>query len=202
MNVWAGIGRAGVRAIDLVLQRHYHIFAFTDDPTCILKIAPTVGARDVLLGDGTRVARGEPILELHFWNERLPALPRGGATLEWGIDLAQHARYSLRLLATFLAREPRFDSIRALHSELGLLEPNQFPEVRRLVEHLGFDFRTGDAPGCRVWKYAFWQNLFSWWLMWAFNPASLQGKHFNEIARGELWISRARFMEKFKGGGS
>jgi hypothetical protein len=34
--------------------------------------------------------------------------------------------------------------------------------------------------------------------MWTFNPASLQGKHFNEMARGELWISRTTLMRKFK----
>ncbi len=192
------IGRAGVRAIDSALQGYYRVFPFTDDPACILKIALTVSAHDVVLREGVRVARGEPILALHFWNERLPALPHHGATLQWGIDFARRARYSLRLLAVYLTREPRFDSIRALHGEFGFLEIDQLPEMRALVEHLGFEFTTGDAPGWRVWTYAFWQNLFSWWLMWAFNPASLEGKHFGEIARGELWLSRAVLMNKFQ----
>jgi hypothetical protein len=199
MTLFANIGRAGVRAIDLALQRHYRLFLFSDDPACILRVAPTVSARAVTLRDGTGIVRGEPILELHLWNERLPALPRDGATLAWGVDFARRTRYSLRLLADYLADEPRFDSIRALHAELGFLELDQFPEMRTLVEHLGFEFVVDDAPGWRVWKYAFWQNIFSWWLMWTFNPASLVGKHFGKMARGELWLSRATLMENHRG---
>ena len=197
MNPFAALGRAGVRTIDLTLQRYYHIFEFTDDPACILRLARSVSAHDLALSDGTRIARGEPVLELHLWNERLPALPRGGASLNWGIDMTRRARHSLGLLAAYLAGESRFDQIRALHGESGFLELSQFPEMRTLVEHLGFDFVTGDAPGWRVWKYTFWQNLFSWWLMWTFNPASLHSKRFHEIARSELWMSRAMLMKNF-----
>ncbi len=197
--MFAHIGRAGVRVIDLALQRHYRLFLFSDDPACILRVAPTVSAHDVMLHDGTRVAHGEPILEMHLWNERLPALPHGGATLAWGVDFARRTRYSLQLLAYYLAREPRFIQIRALHAELGVLELGQFPEMCALVEHLGFEFVVGDAPGWRIWKCAFWQNLFSWWLMWTFNPASLEGKHFGKMARGELWLARATLMGNHRG---
>jgi hypothetical protein len=198
MNPLAAFARGGVRAIDLALQRYYHVFEFTDDSACILRVARSLSARDIELSDGTRIARGEPVLELHLWNEQLPALPRDGApSLTWGIEMTKRARHSLRLLAAYLARAPQFDHIRALHGEAGFLELDQFPEMRVLAERLGFDFVPGDAPGWRVWKYAFWQNLFSWWLMWTFNPASLRGKHFDEMARSELWMSRAVLMEKF-----
>ncbi len=197
MNLLAALGRAGVRAIDLALQRHYHVFEFTDDPQCILRVALSVNARDFVLSDSVHIARGEPILELHFWNERLPALPRHGASLGWGIEVARRARYSLCLLAEYLACKPRFNPVRALHGESGFLEVGQFAEMRTLIEHLGFDFVSGDVPGWRVWQYAFWQNLFSWWLMWTFNPASLHSKHFNDIARSELWMSRTKLMKKF-----
>lgn len=118
-------------------------------------------------------------------------LPREGATFAWGIDFTQRARRSLRDLAAFLAREVRFASIRALYAETGFLEFGQFGELRALAGRLGFDFRAGDAPGWRFWQYAFWANLYAWWLMWTFNPVSLRGKHFAEIARGELWMARA-----------
>lgn len=194
----ANFSRAGVRAIDLALQRHYRLFLFSEAPACILRLTPTVSARAVTLRDGTGVARGEPILELHLWNERLPALPRNGATLTWGVTFVRRTRYSLRLLADYLVREPQFIQIRALHAELGFLELDQFPEMHRLVEHLGFEFVVGEAPGWRVWRYAFWQNVFSWWLMWTFNPASLAGKHFGKMARGELWLSRAVLIQKYQ----
>jgi hypothetical protein len=200
MTMFANVGRAGVRAIDLALQRHYRLFLFSDNPACVLRVAPTVNAHVVTLRDGTLVARDEPILEVHLWNERLPILPRDGATLAWGVDFALRLQYSLRLLADYLAREPRFIHIRALHAELGFLEVDQFPEMHTLVERLGFEFVVGDAPGWRVWRYTFWQNVFSWWLMWTFNPVSLEGKHFAKMGRGELWLSRATLIHRYRGG--
>lgn len=197
MNPLATLGRTGVRAIDLALKRYYHVFEFTDNPQCILRIALSVNAHEFVLSDGVQIRRGEPILELHFWNERLPVLPHRGASLEWGIEVAKRARHSLCLLAEYLACEPRFNSVHALHGESGFLEAGQLSEMRALVEHLGFDFVPGVEPGWRVWKYAFWQNLFSWWLMWTFNPASLHGKQFNNIARNELWMSRTTLTKKF-----
>ncbi len=199
--MWGTIGRRGVRLIDRALQRRLQLSLISDDPACILRIAPGVSARAVTLRDGARIARGEPILELHFWNERLPALPPGGATLAWAVDVARRAQYSLRLLADYIEREPKFNSIRAVHAEMGFLEGEHLPEMGVLVEHLGFEFLAGQAPGWRFWKYAYWENLFSWWLMWTFNPTSLTGKHFAKMARSELWLSRATLMRNFQSPG-
>ena len=69
--------------------------SFTDDPACILRVALSVSARDIVLNDDVRIARGAPVLELHFWNERLPVLPRRGASLEWGIEAARRALFAL-----------------------------------------------------------------------------------------------------------
>jgi hypothetical protein len=33
--------------------------------------------------------------------------------------------------------------------------------------------------------------------MWTFNPASLAGKLFTHIRRGELWMTRARLTQQF-----
>ena len=62
----------------------------------------------------------------------------------------QDARYSLCLLAEYLACKPRFNPVRALHGESEFLEPGQFPEMRALVKHLGFDCVAGEEPGWRV----------------------------------------------------
>jgi len=197
VNTVSALGRAGVRAIDFMLRRHYRVFIYDADPACILRLSPAACNRDLTLGDGTRVARGDALLILHLWNERLPLPPRDGVTLAWGIEFARRARQSLRALAAYLEREPRWDSIRALRGEFGFVELSQFAELRRLVERLGFDFVSSVAPGWRFWTYAFWANLYSWWLMWTFNPTSLRGKHFAEMARGELWMSRAGLMKKY-----
>ncbi len=109
--------------------------------------------------------------------------------------MLRRMRYSLRLLAVYLAHELCWDGVNALHGTDGFLEMEHADEMRTLVEHLGFEFMIRATPGWNAWRPAFWQNVFSWWLMWTFNPASLKGKNMNKLARGELWISRAGLMQ-------
>ncbi len=195
MTLTAVAARLGVRAIDAALRHHYRIFAFSDDPACILKIGPAVCSRDMTLCDGTHLVRGEAILELHLWNERLPPFPPAGPMVAWSVQMLRRWRYSLGLLAAYLAHASRWDNVQALHGTVGFLEMEHAGEMRTLVEHLGFEFIVGETPGWKIWRPAFWQNLFSWWLMWAFNPASLTHKRIRDLARGELWISRAALMQ-------
>ncbi len=195
MNIAAAAARFGIRAIDTALQHHYRIFSFSDDPACILKIAPAVCARDVVLRDGTHIERGEAILELHLWNERLPHLSSTGPTLAWSVEMLRRTRYSLRLLAACVAYESHRDGVNALYGSVGFLESAHAREMRTLVEHLGFEFIASETPGWNFWRPTFWQNVFSGCLMWVFNPASLKGKHVSKLARGELWISRAGLMQ-------
>jgi hypothetical protein len=199
MNPLAVAGRAGVRTIDRVLLRYYRIFPYSHNPQCVLRLSAGRSSRELALSDGTRVARGEPVLILHFWNEHIPASPREGLTLAWSINFFQRVQLSLRELALFLEDAPQFDSVHVLGSEMGFLEFSRFPEMEHFLQRLGFDFIPGEAPGWRIWRYAFWANLFSWWLMWTFNPASLRGKHFTQMARSQVWISRARLTTKYGG---
>ncbi len=186
-----------VRVIDRVLTAHYRIFAFTDDPACVFRLGPARAPRPMVLADGTCLARNEPLLEMHFWNERLPVFDALGATAGSGLALARSIRRSLFLLAGFLSSAPEYAPVRALHAEIGFLQASEFPQLRRLAESLGFDFAAAAPPGPRFWKRDFWANFYSWWLMWAYNPASLRGKHFFRMARCEVWLSRAALMERY-----
>lgn len=120
-------------------------------------------------GDGTHLSPGDPILELHFWNERLPTPRKKDAAIQWGLDFLRRLRSSLDLLAVYVNPTPRSGSVAAIHAEIGFLQASQPQELYRLAHHLGFELRTGEAPGFRFWKYAFWQNVFSWWLMTIFS---------------------------------
>ncbi len=43
----------------------------------------------------------------------------------------------------------------------------------------------------------FWENFYSWWVMWAYNPVSAKSHHMLDLQRTEFWISRERFLEKY-----
>jgi hypothetical protein len=42
-----------------------------------------------------------------------------------------------------------------------------------------------------------WQNLYTSWLMWAFNAVSLRDKRITAMTHCEFWISRCAFMERY-----
>src|SRR6185295_2051517 len=78
-----GVARRGVIAFDRWLRRRQGIFEFSTHPDCILLAGLKPAAADIALPDGGRVVRGQPILDLHLWNERAPQLPADGPALEW-----------------------------------------------------------------------------------------------------------------------
>ncbi len=197
MSTDGGFRRWFVRMIDRALLRHYGIFTFSEAPECVLRLGRTHASQTVTLHDGTCVAQNDALLEMHFWNERLPVMDATGATPMWGLALARDIRASLFLLAEYLSRAPAFQSVRALHAEIRFLEASQFAQLRPFVESLGFDFTAETPPGPRFWKGAFWANLYSWWLMWTFSPGSLRGKRLFNMARCELWLSRAVLEGKY-----
>jgi YkoP-like protein len=194
---FSSIGRAGVRAIDRILCWYYGVFEFTSDPTCIMRLSRGRSPRDVVSADGTRIQKGDALLVLHFRNEQI-AEALGDVSLGWGLVFARGARQSLRLLAEFLPTRRAFDNVRAIYADFGFLQDDRMGQMRRLTTRLDFDFILRERPGWDVRRRAFWDNLFSWWLMWTYNPASLTGKSFAHMRRCELWMPRARLMARYQ----
>jgi hypothetical protein len=195
----ARIGRAGVRAIDRQLRAHYRVMEYSASPDCLMRIAPGRSPHTMDLADGTHIERGAPVLNLHLWNEHLDAFALDAASLQWGVSFARAIRKSLRELAAFLSHHPEH-AARALYGELGMLECSQLAQAQRLVARFGFELVAAEPPGYNFLRYAFWQNLFSWWLLWTYNPASMKGKHFARLCRCELWMSTARLFEWYGDG--
>ncbi len=195
--MFSSVGRAGVRVIDNILSRYYGVFEFTSDPACILRLSRSRSPRDVTLPDGRRIQKGDALLVMHFRNEQLTAAQRGGVSLGWGLVFARGTSHSLRLLAEFLATRHEFHNVRAIYADFGFVQEDRMEQMQRLTTRLGFDFIPRERPGWDVRQRAFWDNIFSWWLMWTFNPASLAGKSFTHIRRAELWMTRARLMQKY-----
>jgi hypothetical protein len=95
-------GRVLVVQLDHLLRRVYGVSEFPNDARCILRVALARARSDLTLSDGQSIRRGDLVVELHLWNERVPQTPPAGADLAWG--RAFHAGFlgSLRLLATYI----------------------------------------------------------------------------------------------------
>ena len=189
--------RAMVLGLEGLLRRQGGVREFTPDEECILRIAFTAYQKDFELPDGTKVRAGDRICELHVWNEHIPPMPLEGPDLRWGLRFYRLAVRSLRRLAAYIAVDELQDIV-ALGGQMAFLEKDGSPVLASVAAQLGFDIVNLTAQGGRWRRFThFWENIFSWALMWAFNPASLRGKRFLRLQRYRLWMSRRTLLQRY-----
>ncbi len=196
----ARIGRMGIQGIDWILRRYYGVYPFTDREGCILRLAWGRSREERQLSDGTRIQPGDPLVHLHLWNERLRDLPQDRGSLGWGRQLMRMMVSSLSMLAAHLNEIEGGPSVVALSGESGLLTDLRAAKVVAIP--LGFDVVLKEPPGLRVWRRAFWDNFYSYLLLWAFGPASMRGKRLASLNRVVIWMSRERLFERYGRGPS
>jgi hypothetical protein len=189
------IGRAAVCGLDVLLRRLYHVWEFTQDESCILRIALGRSTRELVLSDGTRIEKDEAVGELHLWNEHIPPMDKEGPSLEWALRIYRLWQASFKELAAYLEDEPQFAGVRAFRGEAAFFEKSL--EGNALFERLGFDLVRVDRRSKLKRFGEFWENLYAWWLIWTFNPGSLRRKDFLRMERAQLWISRRALMERY-----
>jgi hypothetical protein len=184
-----GLARRGVIAFDRWLRRRQGIFEFSTHPGCILLAGLKPAAADIALPDGTRILRGQPILDLHLWNERAPPLPADGPAFEWLAAFDSAFRLSLAQLASHLDRHPELAKVQALRIETAFGRPDG--DMERVGRRYGFAaVRRPEAPSLGRRIHWFFAGFLFLALTWAYNPASLKGKRFRR-QQDEFWMSRA-----------
>ncbi|HZS81359.1 MAG TPA: hypothetical protein VFA50_00695 [Stellaceae bacterium] len=192
-----GMLEGAVRGLELVIRRALHIYEFTADRECIFRLGLTVAEDEVTLGDGTEIVPGDPILELHLWNEQLPAIPREGPRIAWGLVMRDRALHSLRLLAAHLRDDGAYPGVKALRGEAAFTSRIGRRQMVRVARRYGFEMFQGNTPLHRRFRF-FWENFLIWGLVWAFNPGGLRGKSLIK-ERFELWISREVLVSRYAG---
>ena len=153
------------------------------------------GVPHTLALPGCQVRMGEPVLLLHLWNERLPPIPPTGPTLAWAVLFGHLLVGTFQSIARQIALDPRLTHVRAVGGAMALLPMDERAGSVRLMQRLGF---TVFPYHCRWGAFGeFWENFYSWWLMWAYNPASLSGRRLSRLHRSEVWMSIAEFMRRY-----
>ncbi len=185
-----------IRFFDAILRRRMRIVEFCADRQCIFRLAVVRASEELSLRDGTRVAPGDTVGELHFWNEHLPEIPRDGPGLCWGIAMRRQLRHSLCRLASEVRSNPAYRDIRALQAAIGFTGGlGRARQVARLAAQLGFEVRESRRRG-PAWLHDIPQSLFVWGLIRAFNPGALRRSPLIRY-RHELWISRAHLLGRY-----
>ncbi len=188
--------RALVRAFDRFLCRATGVFEFCDGPECLLRLQWARAPRDLVLSDGTRVRAGAPVLMLHLWNEHLPRPGADGPDFRWAARVYPMLTRSLEAVARWLAERPAVQRVEAIGG-ITVLAFSADGRPTPLIQHLGFDvFPYRRALG-RFGE--FWENFYTWAIMWTFNPVSLRGRSLLRLRRAEIWMSREAFLRRYGG---
>jgi hypothetical protein len=141
MPAWV---RTAVFGLDSWLCRLTGVYEFSSDPQCLFRIQCVRLDRPVALTDGTRLAAGDTVLELHLWNEHVPRMRHCGPTLAWACHTDRVMRRSLAELAAYLATQPRLQDIGALFADMRVNGSSQSGRAARLLARYGFEAVPGD----------------------------------------------------------
>ncbi len=193
----ARLARWFILGIDTVQRRRHHVYEFDKEPQCMLRISRCQSHEERVLSDGATVRRGDPIIEFHYWNERVPLMGPAGPDLAWGLRFYRSACRSLEDLARYLCCTPGFDDIVALRGETAYASSEGLERYRIFFRRMGFDFVVL-PPTAGLEKVAlFFMNLYVWIIIWVLNPASLRGRMLVRAQRSEMWISRSALLNRY-----
>lgn len=182
-----------IRAFDGFLRRQYGVFEFDDDPHGILRGQFSIASQDLIVA-GRRIAAGSPVFYLHMWNEHIPAIPQSGPDLAWAARFYSPLIPSFRKLARLLKTDPVYAGIEALIG-VTVLVRDDAGSINKLFVRLGFSIMPYRNPLGRFGE--FWENFYAWWILWAFNQASLRSHHLFRMRRSEILISREDFLHRY-----
>jgi hypothetical protein len=185
-----------IRSLDGLLRRLRGIFAYWDHPQCMFRVRLSRADQPLPVPGGT-VPAGARVLELHFWNEHMPRIPPEGMTLTQAARMHRMLIQSLRVLAGQISSEPRFRGVRAVGGVTVLVVAGGTSGAEKLLERLGFRLTPYRSPLGLFGE--FWENAYTWALMWAYNRASLKGRRLLELERTEIWMSVTDFLERYGG---
>jgi hypothetical protein len=189
--------RQVIRGVDARLRRSIGIVEFDRSDDALVRIAVARADREIELSDGTRLRPGEPVLELHLWNEHLQPLPPEGPTLRWAVATRRQLARSLARLAAYVLAAPELDGVKALCMKPAFGSRSLARDLGWLVAKHGFESLAERGKPARRYDMHRWLDSFWLWLLtWAFNPLSLRGRRFRRT-RQEFWTSRARFVALF-----
>jgi hypothetical protein len=133
---WLG---SSVFRLDDWLRKFQHVYEYSDHPACLFRIQRAKAAADVKLADGVRVRKGDPILNLHLWNEHMPRLDPGGMDFKWARLIGREIAASLERLAAHMAENLSYDDIVALRAEMRFGTAEQNVRIVRLSTRYGFE---------------------------------------------------------------
>ncbi len=183
-----------VRAFDRFLCRLHGVFVFWDDPDCMFRAELARARHEIVLPEAV-IPAGEKVLLIHFWNEQMPQISLKGPDMALALRASRMIVRSFRVLARLMCSDPRMDGVQALGGATVLFAAGDESGAEKLFIRLGFTMFPYRSPLGRFGE--FWENFYTWSLMWAYNAVSLRQRRLVALHRTEAWMTADRFLRKY-----
>jgi hypothetical protein len=186
--------------LDRRLRRWQSVVEFTHDPACILRIRVGRLDRDFVLADGTAGRVGERFIDLHLWNEQVPAMPKEGASIAWARQMSLCFQHSLRQLARYLASRSDLDDISLLRCTMEFAGRERDDQMVRLIGRYGFEL-VPSATTVTLGESArrLGENIFISLIVLARNRVALRRDTLRR-GRTRVFMSRKVLEQRYGGG--
>jgi hypothetical protein len=186
---------AFIRLFDSWVRRAAGVFEFCDESGCLLRLRVARAGRSLSLCGSFRLAPADQVLELHLWNERIPPMPADGPDLAWASQTLRMFLTSLKRVAGWMSCDPRAVGLRAVRGTSILLFPGGSSSGVYLMERLGFEIFPYHHPLGAFGE--FWENLYSWTLIWAYNRPGLHDRSFLATRRTQVYMPAQEFLRRY-----
>ena len=185
-----------VRRLDAWVRRRQGFIEFSESPTCMLRVVVTRADRELRLSDGAVIRPGETIIDIHFWNERLPKASACQG-LGWGGRFGRALMRSFVDLAAAVDTDPRLAGAVAIRGRLAFANGRNREEMGRFGQWFGFESIEDIGPlPLRRRLHDAAEDLWLLALTWTFNPGSLRSRRMVR-RREDLWISKAKLIDRY-----
>ena len=183
-----------IRAFDGFLRRTEGVFEFSQAADCLLRLRVT-HSKHALTLPGVALPAGATVLELHLWNEHMPPMPAEGPDMAWAARTTRMFVDSLYAVGQYMKQEPRLLSVQAVGGVTVLVVPDGNPAAANVLRRLGFHILPYRN---RLGRFGeFWENFYTWWIMWTFNAVSLRRRGLMGMRRTEMWTPAVEFIARF-----
>jgi hypothetical protein len=105
---------------------------------------------------------------------------------------------TFRVLAREMRHDPRMDGVQALGGATVLFAAGDGSSGEKLFTRLGFTVFPHRNPLGRFGE--FWENFYTWALMWAYNAVSIRQRQLLALIRTESWIASDDFLRRYDTG--
>lgn len=190
--------KSTVRKLDALLRYAQHIEEFASDDDCLLRISLHEVAQEIVLNDQTCTGPGEPMGEIHLWNEHMIPVPENGPDMTWGILMRRRAHRSLVLLARRVASDPRFDGVKVFRARTAFGTGKPLGQILRIARGLGFEVVSPPGPnGFVAWWVAWGESIYLWAMARTYSPGIAKHTGLVRPQWHELWMSRDTLLKRY-----